>query len=335
MLINKEVIFKLLALSIGIGLSLFLGELVSRVFYFGKDGLSIEKVNSFVPLGLSGLIKEHENKKVLYELKPNLDSYFKLKEFRTNSQSLRDKEYTIKKPYNTKRGVVIGDSFTMGSGVDIEDVYHSMVEKALNEQGDSIKFELINFGVGGYNLLNYLGVLEAKVLKYSPDFIIIGFCGVNDFRNPSEKHYAGEFKPQEKVRFQFFLERLVQRANFTKPKRRGGRNPITKSEKKFTDTMFNEFRVYSDKHAIPIIIQYLSIIPNNENLTTIKGLAEKNGLYFLDSDGKFDNKELKKYFIVPGLDPHPNRLANSIFANTLLSYQPFMDILYQRETKDN
>ncbi len=58
-------------------------------------------------------------------------------------------------------GLVFGDSYTMGSGVDIENVYHSVIEQSLNKQSDGANYELINPGLGGYNLLNY-GTIEGK-----------------------------------------------------------------------------------------------------------------------------------------------------------------------------
>ena len=88
---------------------------------------------------------------------------------------------------------VIGDSFTMGSGVEIEKVYHSVVEEKLNEREDSVRYELINFGVGGYNLLNYSGVLEKKAVLYDPDFIVIGFCGQQRFHDAQRKALRRKF----------------------------------------------------------------------------------------------------------------------------------------------
>ncbi|MFH1799245.1 MAG: hypothetical protein ABH891_00160 [Candidatus Omnitrophota bacterium] len=58
------------------------------------------------------------------ELKPNLNRYFKMARFRTNSAGLRDKEYPIRKAPGTFRVAVLGDSFTMPAGVEIEDAFH-------------------------------------------------------------------------------------------------------------------------------------------------------------------------------------------------------------------
>ena len=60
--------------------------------------------------------------------KPDLRDHFKMQPFETNSHGMRDREYSPEKPPNTFRIAVVGDSFTMGSGVAIEDVFHSRIE---------------------------------------------------------------------------------------------------------------------------------------------------------------------------------------------------------------
>ena len=170
---EKNTKFKLIAILIGLVFGLVVGEVACRIHYFGKDAFSYKKINSFIPIGVSGFLKKADNNFVLYEFKPNIDDLFKLKTFKTNEQGCRDKHYEIKKTDNTVRGIVIGDSFTMGSGVEIENVYHSVVESKLNERNDGKQHELINYGVGGYNLLNYLGIMQEKVKAYDPDYIII------------------------------------------------------------------------------------------------------------------------------------------------------------------
>ncbi len=48
-------------------------------------------------MGVSGLIKPSSYTKIIFELKPNLNTYFKMARFMTNSCGLRDKEYLVDK----------------------------------------------------------------------------------------------------------------------------------------------------------------------------------------------------------------------------------------------
>ena len=156
-------------------LSLFAGEMAVRFYLFGSNGLSPAKMTSQNKKRWSELIQISQDTTVYYELRPNLDTKYKFKNFKTNSEGLNDKDYSFEKPDCTVRVAVIGDSFTMGWGIEREEIYLEVLEEKLNIRSDSLKYEFINFGVGGYNFQNYIGVMEKKVLKYSPDFILIGF----------------------------------------------------------------------------------------------------------------------------------------------------------------
>ena len=53
-------------------LSLLILELSYSIFVFGSDSFSIEKMNSFNKMEVSGLLKSSTHSEVIYELKPNL-----------------------------------------------------------------------------------------------------------------------------------------------------------------------------------------------------------------------------------------------------------------------
>ena len=331
----RKISFKIISILIGLSLGLLLGEVVSRVYIFGMDGLSFKKIKTFTNLANSGIIKASTNQKILYELKPNINDYFKCKKLITNAAGCRDKDYSFEKPKNTIRGIVIGDSFTMGSGVNIEETYHSQMEKTLNQNTKGIQYELINLGVSGYNLLNYLGVLEEKVLKYDPDFLIIGFYSRNDVNLPRKRHYDGNYKVKEKSLSSFwtsFLGKLAELAFIKKSPY--VEKDITDKQQEFISQMFSAYGTFSLKNNIPILLTYLSMEEDFNNLHLIKTIAEKNKLFFSDSKGKFDYNRPGKYVVSP-LDSHPNKLGHQTFANTLLSSPSFLEIINKKILSDS
>lgn len=186
----KTAFFNLLLFIISTLFMLLIAEIIFRFYLFGWNSFSIEKMNSVHHLGTSSLVQPSPYSEMIYELKPHLNSYFKLAIFKTNAQGLRDKEYSIIKPKNSFRVAVIGDSFTMPAGVNIENAYHSLLEKKLNSEQAEVSYEFINFGVGGYNLRQYLGVLKYKALKYNPEMILIGFCPSNDDSDSTRKIFS-------------------------------------------------------------------------------------------------------------------------------------------------
>lgn len=109
------------------------------------------------------------------ELVPNSKTRFKGTSFEINSWGLRDKEYTLDKPLNTFRIAFLGASFEMASGVEADSGYEAVVERLLNKNNPSTKFdnyEILNFAVGGYGLTRCVKVLESKVLKFQPNAAI-------------------------------------------------------------------------------------------------------------------------------------------------------------------
>jgi hypothetical protein len=87
---------------------------------------------------------------------------------RTNSIGIRDdREFTNTKPDEKKRILLFGDSFTFGSGVEVEERISNRLEKTFDN------VEIMNFGVGStgvdrqYLIYQYLGK------KYDSDILMI------------------------------------------------------------------------------------------------------------------------------------------------------------------
>ncbi len=148
-------------------------ELSFRIYLYGPGALHPGKMDSFTQVHDSGLVRAAGNPAVHYELRQDLDVWYKGVKFRTNSAGLRDSEYSLEKPANTFRIVVLGSSWTMGSGVDLDEIWHSKLEQWLNAENAAKRVELINFGVDQYGFGEIIATLEDKALAYEPDLILI------------------------------------------------------------------------------------------------------------------------------------------------------------------
>jgi hypothetical protein len=98
-----------------------------------------------------------------------------------NSQGFRDREYSVEKPNNTFRIIVLGDSFTFGVSVRSEDTYPKVLEQILN-QNTSKSYEVLNFGVRGFNMLEKIEFFKEKGIKFNPDLVIVQYTD-DDFFN--------------------------------------------------------------------------------------------------------------------------------------------------------
>jgi lysophospholipase L1-like esterase len=94
-----------------------------------------------------------------------------------NSLGFRDYEYAItkKKKY---RVAVIGDSFTFGWGVNLEDCWVKILEKELNESG--LNVEILNLGKGGASPADYAQTAEKVIPILKPDLVVVCALQGND-----------------------------------------------------------------------------------------------------------------------------------------------------------
>jgi len=309
--------------SLSIVFAVFFAEVLFRFYLFGWDSFSIEKVNSVHGLGVSGFVQPSPYPEIVYELKPDLSGYFKMARFETNSQGLRDKEYSIVRPNNTFRVAVIGDSLTMSSGVNIEMAYHTLLEEKFNQEQKDISFEFINFGVGGYYLRQYLGVIQYKALKYDPQLILIGFCPSNDHLLPPDRLYQKQFKPLRKT-YPFSESFLIKQAltlmkSFFKKGEEENFSERQYRQEQYMKRIFSKIGTISKEKNIPVVVAYLSKENPVPRTQLVKRLVTEKGLHFIDVTTSFHGANVSDYRIY-AIDFHPNGKANKIFADTIYNY---------------
>lgn len=98
-----------------------------------------------------------------------------------NNDQLNDRfDYVVEKPQDTYRIITLGDSWTFGMHVSTKDSYSEVLEDMLNTElrrgslqcGGIKQFEVLNFGVGGYDIEYMVERLRIRGMKYDPDLVI-------------------------------------------------------------------------------------------------------------------------------------------------------------------
>jgi lysophospholipase L1-like esterase len=95
----------------------------------------------------------------------------------TNSQGLRDREYSFEKTPGVLRVLMLGDSLTEGWGVPEPDTFVRRVERLYADHG--VKAEVINTGVGNWNTVEEVELFMTDVYRYNPDIVVLNYA-IND-----------------------------------------------------------------------------------------------------------------------------------------------------------
>lgn len=133
---------------------------------------------------------------------PNMEGEFRRGDVniheKMNSKGLRDAEYEYEKPAGTVRILVLGDSFTEGYDVNIENVFTEILEQKLNKELSAVtgsRYEVINAGTGGYSTDQEYLFYKLEGYKYNPDVVIMMTYAANDIWYNIESRYGNYHKP--------------------------------------------------------------------------------------------------------------------------------------------
>ena len=126
-----------------------------------------------------------------HELIPNFEGLGPLGvPVKINSHGFRDNEHVREKPPGIIRVLGLGDSFTFGWGVPLDESFLKQLERQLGVRiGQQV--EVINTGVPGWGLAQYNRYLKREDLNYSPDIIVVAYF-VDDLSGPMNSAVIGE-----------------------------------------------------------------------------------------------------------------------------------------------
>lgn len=96
-----------------------------------------------------------------------------------NSDGFRDDDFLREKPATAFRVLCLGDSWTYGQNVDVDEAYPRRLRALLEREYPGAHFEVLNVAVQGY--ASYHGVrLMRRFVDLRPDVVVIAFA-MNDF----------------------------------------------------------------------------------------------------------------------------------------------------------
>ncbi|MBN1355725.1 SGNH/GDSL hydrolase family protein [bacterium] len=312
---------------ISAGLCLLILEFcIIRPWGFGTAAFSWQRMNSLKSLGHTDFIRRSDIPGLLYELKPDLNTWYQMVPFSTNSRGMADDEYSVSKPPGTYRVAVLGDSVSMAYGVPHKDNYHSLLEQRLNSPDSALVFEFLNFAVGGYGLPQYVAMLEHKALPFDPDMIMVGVY-LNDFLALALQT-EGKENSKSFLRIppmlQCYLWKFLASRTFSRDRLGGSGRLSGDPEQQIHSIMimaeryFHRISETGIRRRIPVAVLLLSHMATEETLNYFKaaGRIHLPGVNIIPAWKPFIGHSAQEFRIHP-FDSHPNAEAHRMFASAV------------------
>jgi hypothetical protein len=112
-------------------------------------------------------------------------------ELRINSKGIRaDREIPYEKPAGVRRVLLLGDSFGMGYGVSLEDMFLTRMVESLKAAG--VPCEAVNLSVSGFGNSEELVALQEEGFRYAPDLVVVAWHRTDFEDNVRSDLYALE-----------------------------------------------------------------------------------------------------------------------------------------------
>jgi lysophospholipase L1-like esterase len=140
-----------------------------------------------------------------YELRPLAEGRGWGTHVRVNSHGFRGPEVELDGK-GRFRIVVLGDSITFGNRIPEGSAWPDVLQELLS--ANPARVQVLNFALGGYDVLQYVRTLETKALPFAPDLVVVGYC-LNDAGVASTN--LDDLRELEAVQSSFWLRsRLLQ-----------------------------------------------------------------------------------------------------------------------------
>ena len=197
----RNIIGNLSLIVFSLTITLIVVEVGLRVI--GYDAISRSKN------GREIILQPSSNPDIKYELVPGAKGHAWRTDVEINSHGHRGRKGTLGK-FGGLRIITLGDSITFGNFLPLESTYAYQLHDILNEHRSEPEYEVLNFGVGGYDILQEVSLLKDRGLAYKPDIVVVGFC-LNDvgIASPNLQYIARVQEYQSRLIFRSRVAQFV------------------------------------------------------------------------------------------------------------------------------
>jgi lysophospholipase L1-like esterase len=258
-----------------------------------------------------------------HEHRPNSRARLMGVDVEINSKGLREREIPYERAPSTLRILMLGDSFTEGWGVPLDQTFSKRVERLYASRG--IKAEVINAGVGNYNTVMEVNYFLSEGYKYQPDIVVLNYIPNDAEPMPPRIAPNAVLRHCYACAFLFGRIDILIREAALRPDweayylglyggAAGGWREAKTSIAKLAD--------YARSHRISLLIAYLPELhdlrhdPLRNIGELVRQAAAENGADFVNVLPELRDYEPATLWVSRS-DPHPNALANDLIARAL------------------
>ncbi|MFN0242834.1 MAG: SGNH/GDSL hydrolase family protein [Planctomycetota bacterium] len=286
----------------------------------------------YVP-GVLFQFKPHAKFRLEYDSNP--DGYFDERnglDYETNAQGFRGAEWTDERTPGTERVLVLGDSFTFGEGVKLEDTFCVRLASLLTkERGRPV--EVINCGVSAWSTDSEIAFLEHRGLRTKPDLVLVVYV-LNDadyaggldlwreFRGQYEKDWLKHSYFASYAYSMYARGRVGRR--YVEDTVRGALSTPEKWQKSFDllakgDQLSRAAGARFGVCVFPFLFDLSPSHPMKPIHAMIRDACAKNGIPALDLFDTFVGQRDTSLWVHPS-DQHPNAKANALAAEAMARF---------------
>ncbi len=256
----------------------------------------------------------------------DVNAYFGAEEsvvYQANSRGLRERELPIAKPPGVFRIAAIGDSFTLGEGVHVEDAWPQALERVLSERFPDANIEVINAGVSAYDTRQELEHYRRNIRAYQPDMVILAMVW-NDADAGEPANFSAAIAGTSATLAQYLpLADRLARAIAALSGRTGVRTSQDDWARSFDALASLRDESEADGAAFVAAIYPSVRHPQNHALLAVYDLQEsfctQAGIRLFNAWPAFQRDNAGAWHVHPA-DNHPNTAAHRRFAGELSKY---------------
>jgi hypothetical protein len=252
----------------------------------------------------------------LFKLKALVSGKYEGFTLQTNQWGMRDKEYAKNSPQGCFRIAILGDSHSMGHGVEQEQNFESLVEELLNREDSTAgtEYEILNFSVSGYRPPAQIHVLKHEALAFKPAALL--YVGHDGDAGRCVNILAVCIRQGIAISDPFLIN-VLERAGVN------GETPepvILRDLAPFGEDIllwvYKSLVEICKENAIRPIFVYMPTLAPEEDSTNLIRLATQAGFDPIDLTGVYDGQP-PRLLQVADWDNHPNPIGHQLVAQRL------------------